>query len=561
MSAELKSSDFSMPKPLSFYCCIRSIGSCVLLTLPLLSFGLPTPYHPSQLLNLPNLPPFLPRTPEGLTHSNQLPIVVPLSPKNPNILPLQSAVLLALHKNPNLKVAFNNRKLQRYDLLVAKEAFLPQFSLTSSLSYNRYDTDNTVRINGHDAPGGSSASSQNTSGEIGPAVSWKLPLGTELSADWQYNPSKQTGSTPGIGSDLDSNTWSVSLTQPLIKHFGFAVNEVNLHNAETNQQIDDLQLQQQVATTISQVVTDYYAVVQAKLTVAIARQTLEQSQHTLFNRKQKYKTGQLAGIDITQAKMDITSQQQSLASAEESFNTARTTLLNDLGLPGNTVFKVDTETPITQIRTTLEQSLQLAKQHNRDLKIALLQHKISERNLLTSENANRWELDLKLSRSHTRASTIYDNPQINPNSNDLVTSTSVSLDLTIPLNRVTIDQQKLSAAVAVENDQINLQNARRTLLSSVTTAVQNLKTQWSQLGMSQANLVLAQKNYRAAQIKFNYGRIDAFTLSQQQQQLVQAKNNVVTAKISYLTQAINYEKLMGILLQQWHIKLEAKNHA
>lgn len=542
--------------------CLRHVLPIATIIIPIGSFSTPISNTVSSLLNFPNMPPFLPTQPtQNISHSNLLPIPVPVSKKNPNILPLQSAVLLALHKNPNLKVAINNRRLQRYDLLVAEQAFLPQFSLTSSLSYNRYGTNSTVLVNGQPQSGGSSSSSQTTSGEIGPAVTWKLPLGTEIDANWQYNPSKQTGSTAGLDNQSNSNSWTVSLTQPLIKNFGFDVNEVDLNNAKTNQKIDNLQLSQQVASTIAQVVTDYYAVVQAKLSLGIAKQTLMQSRKTLFIRQQKYKAGQIAGIDVTQAKMDITTQQQSLESARETFNTARTTLLNDLGLPGNTIFEVETNINIHNVKATIPESLKLAKQNNRDLKIALLQHKIAERNLITAHNANRWQLDLKLSQSHTRASTVYNNPQINPNSNDMVDNTSVSLNLTIPLNRVTIDQQNLSAAISVENDQINMQNTRRTLMSNVATAVQNLQTQWNQLTMSKANLNLAKQNYRAAQVKFTYGRIDAFTLSQQQQQLVQAKNNVVTAKISYLTQVINYEKLMGTLLNEWHIKLEAKNHA
>ncbi len=550
-----------MPADKIFFTCLRHVASAIILAVPIGILSMPASANTDSLLNFPNMPPFLPKRPnQAISRANLLPIPVPVSKKNPNISPLQSAVLLALHKNPNLKVAINNRRLQRYDLLVAKEAFLPQFSLTSSLNYNRYGTSNTVMVNGQPQSGSSSSSSQTTSGDIGPAVTWKLPLGTEIDANWQYNPSKQTGSTPGLDSQSNSNTWTVSLTQPLLKNFGFAVNEVDLNNAKTNQKIDDLQLAQQVATTIAQVVTDYYAVVQAKLSLAIAKQTLTQSRKTLFIRQQKYKAGQIAGVDVSQAKMDITTQQQSLESAKETFNTTRTTLLNDLGLPGNTIFQVDTDITLQNIKTTVAASLKQAEQHNRDLKIALLQHKISERNLITAHNANRWQLDLKLSRSHTRASTAYDNPAINPNSNDMVDNTSVSLDLTIPLNRVTIDQQNLSAAISVENDQINMENTRRTLMSNVTTAVQNLRTQWNQLTMSEASLKLAKQNYRAAQVKFNYGRIDAFTLSQQQQQLVQVKNNVVTAKIGYLTQVINYEKLMGTLLNKWHITLEAKNH-
>lgn len=524
------------------------IGSCVLSTSLLAQ----------SLANLPGHAPFLPIDPTQSVVHSRLPIPVPMNPAKPDVLSLRSAVLLALHHNPELQVAFNNRKLQRYDLAVAEEQFRPQFSLASTLQYQNYQTDSATFPTS--VGGNSNSRSETTSGTLGPEVDWTLPLGTKISANWNYNPSKQTGSIAGTDNHSTTNTYTVTITQPLLKNFGFAVNEVGLHNAQTNQIIDNLQLADKVASTISQITTDYYAVVQAKASLNIAKATLDQSKRTLFIRKNKLKAGQISGTDVTQAQLDITTQQQAVVTAQQKYNTARTTLMNDLGLPSNTVFKVDDKIDVQQIPASLQSAMPIAQKNNRTLKIALLQHKIAQRNVLTSENDNRWELDLQLSTTKTRASTVYDDQLNTISSNNIVTANTVGLNLTIPLNHITMDQKSLSTAIALENDQITLRNARRTLKSNLQTAIENLHMQWNQLRTSQENLTLAKKNYHAAQIKFQYGRIDAFTLSQQQQQLVTAQNSVVSAKIAYLTQTIAYQKLLGTLLKQWHIKLEAKNH-
>lgn len=460
-------------------------------------------------------------------------------------LSLKTAVLFALHHNLALQINYNSRKLQRYDLITAQEAFRPQFAFTGSAG-----------ITTNNSSGDSSGSTTTKQATIGPSMTWKFPLGTELTANADYNPSTQTGS--GNSQDTANSSrfisWGITLTQPLIKNFGTDVNEVDLKNAEDQQKIDTLTLEQQVISTIIQVATDYYNVVQAQQNIKVNQQTLMQNTQQLRNRKMLYKAGRIPQSDVNQAEIDVNNQKLALSQAQEALVDAKQTLLTDMGLPENVSFTVDTDIKVTPIFPNIQKALSLAEKSNRDLKIALLNYQQAQRNLLTNANNERWQLDLELSHSHSRQN-------INPlngasaDSSTMTNNNSVSLNLTIPLDRTTLDKAALTNAINQQNAEITLAQAKRTLRSTVTTTLANLESAWQQVTMSQQQLKLTEKSMEIAEVKFKFGKMDAFTFSQQQAQLVTAKINLIKAQINYLLQIMNYQKVTGTLLSSWDIHL------
>ncbi|NCX93448.1 MAG: TolC family protein [Gammaproteobacteria bacterium] len=173
--------------------------------------------------------------------------------------------------------------------------------------------------------------------------------------------------------------------------------------------------------------------------------------------------------------------------------------------------------------------------------------------------ASRLSLPKMLKKYHSNYSITTTTP---PNVTRTVQNdTSAELSLEIPLDRVSINQSRLKSAITLGNAQITLRTAKTQLLNNVTSSVENLQSQWAQLLADEANYKLALQNNEAAQIKYQYGKIDAFSLSQQQQQLQQSANTLINDRISYLEQVITYEKLVGTLLPQWHIHLQGIENA
>lgn len=482
------------------------------------------------LENFPNQTPFLPQKANTPQHSNFL-----IFQKN---LSLQQAIYLALRHNTDLLTSLNNRQLENFDLLLAKQKFEPQFTLNNSLTYAKTADEGTPDY-------------ATTSANIGPGMTWTLPLGTQLATNLTYAPTHQTGSTGYSG---DSFNYSMTVTQPLLQNFGTKINDVDLDNAYDQQIIDDLNLRKTVQTTIINTANAYYAVVAAEQSYAISKRSLEHAQQELTQRQAKLSAGQIPATDVTQAQIDLMTQQQSLESSNQALSTAKADFLNTLGLPSDTDFTVDPDVDIQSPNSDIKQATALALKNNIDLKIEALQSKQDTRNINKSQNSRLWQLNLVLSSSHSTSSTDYTDPD-SDNVTQTGNSNSVSLNLSIPLNQVTLDQQELSSAISLNNQQISEAQQKRTVINNVIAAVQNLQSQWTQLQISEQKQQLSEGSAKAAQIEYQYGKIDAFSLQQQQESAIDAEQDVVNLKINYLKQYMTYEQLMGTLLDQWHVNI------
>ena len=475
-----------------------------------------------------------------------------LNPDNLNLnnkISLQSAIYLALRHNTDLLTSLNNRQLERFDLLTAQQAFEPQASITNSLNYSK--TESTGSPNYF-----------TKSASVGPQVTWTLPLGTQVQTSVNYQPSGQSGTS----GELENNNYessqlgySITVTQPLLQGFGVDVNEVDLDNAYDQQTIDDLNLETTVETTVINVANAYYAVVSAEQAYQISERSLQDAQKELARRKARLEAGQIPATDVTQASIDLMTQQQSLGAADQALSSAKADFLNTLGLPSNTSFEVDPNPTISQEPTDLIQSDQEALKNNINLKVEALESKQDERNILKSKDSRKWTLDLVASRSRSSSSTTYEDIN-NPNTSNTSDNSSISLNLTIPLNQVTLDQNELSSAISLENQQITEAQQKRSLINNVNAAVNNLNSQWFQYQMAQEKLTLSQQSFNAARIEYQYGKLDAFAFQQQQESYINSQQSVVDSEINYLKQVMSYQQLVGTLLTHWHINIEAPAH-
>lgn len=502
--------------------------------------GLP-PIPSTALENFPDQTPYLPIHAEqnnlDLNSSNYL-----NNNSGPKIS-LQAAIYLALKHNTDLLTGLNNRQLERFDLLTAKQKFEPQVNLTNSLNYSK--TEST-----------GSPDYFSKSASVGPDVTWTLPLGTQIQSSVNYQPSSQSGNGNYQTNQLG---YSITVTQPLLQGFGVAVNEVDLDNAYDQQTIDDLTLEKTVQTTVINVANAYYGVVSAEQAYEIATRSEKDAEKELARRKARLEAGQIPASDVTQAHIDLMTQQQSVGTSEQALATAKADFLNTLGLPANTSFEVDANAPVFQEPAELSQSLKLALKNNIDLKTEALQSAQDQRNILKSKDSRKWTLDLVASRSRSRSNTDYEDIT-DPNISQVSDNSSVALNLSIPLNQVTLDQNELSSAISLENQQIAEQQEKRSLINNITAAVNNLNNQWFQYQLSLESLTLSKQSFQAATIEYQYGKIDAFSFQQQQESYINSEQNVVNLRIDYLKQAMSYEQLVGTLLDHWHINIKAPKH-
>lgn len=116
---------------------------------------------------------------------------------------------------------------------------------------------------------------------------------------------------PATASALD-----LTVTQPLLQGFGFAVNRRTIRIAENNIKGADYVFQQQVINTVANVVQLYWSLVADTAQLGVQNQAVAVAQALYDDNKKQVEVGTLAPIEIVRAEAQLATAQQGLVAAQ-----------------------------------------------------------------------------------------------------------------------------------------------------------------------------------------------------------------------------------------------------
>jgi len=461
-------------------------------------------------------------------------------PNKKLMLTLKDAIFLALRNNPTIESSELDRISQKYEVVVQKYAFEPQYSLKSSLNYTASKSNNE---------------SSNTSAfNLQPGASLKTKYGTRFSISAE-NPVENQEYNPSI---------TFQVEQPLIKGFGKAIVEAALNNALDQEKENKLELKNTVISTINTVMTDYFNLISAKENLKVAKASLKGYEETLHNDRIKIAVGSIAKNDIYQDKARVASARTSIQSSLNTINQARNTLLYDIGLSPEANIDIPDKTNFDALAFRLKGGKNLPNEHyckqlaisnNADYQKTGIALRILRRQLLTAKDNNRWQLDLTASEKMGGGSQGGPDSGFKSLTNHRNHEESVGLELTVPIDDVNAKQEIIDARVALDQAQVNYRNARRELEITVINNRNAVIIDKRQLEEALQTLELQNKTVHFAQLKHDAGRISNFQLLNLQQDLTTAKQTVVVSMLSYLTDLSNLDQELGTTLDLWNIKV------
>lgn len=127
---------------------------------------------------------------------------------------------------------------------------------------------------------------------------------------------------------------NMQIQQRLLQGFGLAVNSRNIKIARNNVKVSELVFQQQVITTVSNVINTYWDLVSANEDVQVKRQALTLNQKLYDDNKKQVEIGTLAPIEIIRAEAEVARSQQELTISETTLLQQETVLKNALSRTG-----------------------------------------------------------------------------------------------------------------------------------------------------------------------------------------------------------------------------------
>ncbi|KTD19791.1 Outer membrane protein [Legionella londiniensis] len=466
-------------------------------------------------------------------------IELPASPKSRTdrllYLSLREAILLALRYNPNILNAELDRIIQRYQLRLANNEFELQYALagTSLIQKSRYQGV------------GNTTTEQNL---ITPELSLKTRLGGQLSLRMDNNVAVEGNYNPLL---------NFSFTQPLLNGFGREVNEASLRDAEDNEWLNKLNLQQAVMDQITQVISAYRALILSGNNLQNQKRQLKEAQKTYEINEKKIKAGQLEPTANIQQSYQIESLSLMVEQAENEFRNTAQDLLLTIGLDPDMKLAVPSDVQLEKtFIPDVDEAIKQALAHNTQYLALKMAVRANERAYVVAKNKQLWQLDL---RANVQTGSITDvnnpSPGISGIYNGRNITESAGVTLTIPIRDISRRSQLIAAKVRLEKSRLNLIAGRRALITTIKNTINSIESQAKRYELAKRQVYLAEQSYALEKKKQQAGIASALDVSNTQNQLLLAQMGLINAKIAYLNQISALQRILGTTLEHWQIKL------
>ncbi|MGI9168903.1 MAG: TolC family protein [Caulobacteraceae bacterium] len=449
-------------------------------------------------------------------------------------LSLADAVFIGLRDNRTVKSAYITRVAEKYDLYVAKGRFYPSALLGASAQASR------------------DAGVTGVTTVLTPTATWLIPTGAQFQFSW----SRFDFRGGGVNEGTDIAT--LSITQPLLRGAGIAVNTAPIKIAELQEKINRLTLKSTVSNTVTSVIVAYRSLLQAQQQLTIARQSLDRSNAQLATNQALIDAGRMAGAEIVQTRSDIANQQVALLAAEQQRNSAQLVLLGLLAMDLHTDVTAADPLEARHVSIDLDRAIAIALDNRPDYlsqKWALGQ---ARQFLIVAKNDRLWTLSAVGSLQHQteRGGLVAVDPKTGlPVSGLNGFSESVGLELEIPLGDRSLAQAEVQATTSVRTQEIQLADLRAQIEAQVRDAVQGVELSWRQVDAARQARDLAAQTLELEREKLKAGRASNFEVLSFETGLRAADTQALSASILYLDALTTLDQQLGTTLDTWKISL------
>ncbi len=489
--------------------------------------------------------------------------------ENQKALALEDCIVLALENNLSIAVEILNPEIADMSASLAKERFLPSLSL----NYGTQETNN---------PSYSwiESAGQVTSlfDDYSVQLEQLFPTGGTLSA-YIYSYKSDTTEKYLTINPRYGSTLSFTLTQPLLKDFGFKVNRREIIVANNNTQISAANFKESLIQTIYDVEAAYWEYVYSIENLKAMKQSLALARDLLARNKREVEVGMMAPIEILSAESEVAAREADIIEAEYLVKNNEDALKTIINLAADGELKEIEITPsdeptYKQRDIELDEALLIGMQNRPDLEASRIDIESRDIELKYARNQLLPGLDLQArywSPGVSGTQLLYQdgNPltdvvigTIPGDANKALEDTfsfayknwSVGLTLSIPVNTIFSRAQFAQAKMNFKQAKLRLQNEEQQAFLDIRNAVRMVKSSYERVLAYKAAKELADKTLKAEEKRLSVGLSTNYTVLQYQRDLADAINNEIRAIIDYNLALASLERALGTTLESKGIK-------
>jgi outer membrane protein len=484
---------------------------------------------------------------------------------------LDDAVKLALENNSSVRIQETQVEAQKFVLLGAYQPFDPL--LQTIASANRYSTPGSSELQGIGQTGSAALNSLTQTGQV--SYQEKFKTGTNINGTISSSKSS-TNSSFNFFNPYFNSTLSFQFTQPLLRNAGVFANTASLIIARRALQQSLASFQAQVNDAIFQVITQYWAVVQARGSLQVEQQSLSLAEASYERDKRALELGALPPLDIYRSQSEVAARHLQAIQGEYALKQTEDNLRLAIGAnqdPAIHALNLDLrEKPEPEGElgfVSMDDALKSALAGRPEIEVAGY---ALENDAASIRLANNHLLpDLSLTG-------FYQSTGLGGNQYDLNTGALISrggfgssfsqltgfgfpgygasLTLNLPIRNRGAEASLGAALVSRRRDLYASRQTREEITLEVNNAVRQLEEAKITLEAGKVSYDLAQKSLAAEQRKYELGAETNFFVLDAQTKLAQANLDLLQTQVNYQVARAAVDHATGSLLKPYHIQIK-----
>lgn len=407
-------------------------------------------------------------------------------------LNLEEAVQIALENNYDIKLSSNALEIGKNDVGRGRAAMYPVVT-------GNFSTNNTVSNTKQTLSSGllqerTGAKASNTA--YGPVLNWKIFDGFEMFA--RYDQLKEL------------------------------------------QKLDESNLKLTIQTTIADVVSSYYDLVQQQQQIQALRTALEISRIRLKNSRSRFQIGKAAKLEVLAATVDLNADTTNLLRQNDVYRNTKIRLNELLAREINTDFSV-ADTIIIQNDLNLAELQNAANQQNPQLQSALINQRVAEL-ALKQVKANRYpDINLNSGYNFNRSTSELGFAQ---QSNGRGFNYGLTASINI-FNGFLQKRNERNANLEIETSRLNFQKLNQNINSQIASLFQTYQTNIQLVKLEKQNVAVAQQNLDITMEKFRLGSVAPLEFREAQRNFIDATARYTNAQFQAKLAEINLKQIAG----------------
>jgi len=452
---------------------------------------------------------------------------------------INEAVFMSLARNKSLIVQKLNPQIQSTFEEQAISVFDP--NLRASFSDSRINAKTVPR------PGLGSFSSLSKEFDADVSLNQFLPMGTILSLDGST--SDLTGSF--LNEPFVSSRVGGSLTQPLLRGFGSAVNLVSVNQARIDTKISQYELRGFVEALVAEVENTYWNYLLVEKDVGIFKESLKIAEDQQKETEEMIRVGKTAASELVTAKAEVALRREELIAAENTAIQTRLNLLKLLNPDGAEMWEMEivlqSKPEETLIETGPVQSyVETAMRMRPEMNQAKLQLERNELELVRTRNGLLPELDFFITLGSTGYASTFNRSVKDIFTGDYDILTGVSFGIS-PINREARAQHS-RAMLSRQQAEEAINNLAQTVEVDVRGTYLQIMSARQQVEAAKASRELQEEKLKIETAKFKVGKSIMLLVAQAQRDFLQSQIAEIQAIINYQVAVVEFYRLEGTLL-------------